>query len=97
LDPGFLLAATRPLGESVTRLGTVVAGMEKENSYPPDKLVLIRPYGDLSREHILLWFYLLLIDYLNRTLHIGVNMAQYVKSSSAWTIDLIDLGQVVAT
>ena len=94
LDPGFLLAATSPLGDSVARLNTIVAGAERESVFPPDHFVLVRPLADFSREHILLWFYLLLIDYLNRTLDIGVNMAQYVKSSSAWTTEIIDLASV---
>lgn len=90
LEPSFLLAATSPLGESVTRLNTLMAGTEKDSEFPPNKFVLVRPL-EFSRERILLLFYLVLIDYLNRTLGIGVNMAQYVKSGTAWATDIIDL------
>jgi hypothetical protein len=90
LDPGFLLAATTPLGESVTRLNTLIAGTEKESEFPPDKYVLVQPL-EFNKERILLLFYLVLIDYLNRTLDIGVNMAQYVKSSTAWSTNVIEL------
>ena len=83
LEPGFLLVACDSLGQSITNLSTLIAGMEKQSDYPTGKYVFIRPM-DYSREHILLWFYLLLIDYLNRTLHIGVNMSQYKKGSTAW-------------
>jgi hypothetical protein len=67
--------------------------MEPENEYPPDKYIFIRPLK-FSQEHILLWFYLLLIDYLNLTLGIGINMAQYTKTSTAWSTDTIDLSEM---
>jgi len=91
LDPGYLLVAARLLGKSVVRLGTPVAGMERDDVFLSDEFVLIRPLLSTFREHILLWFYLLLIDYLNRSLNIGVNMAQYIRSSSAWRRDSISL------
>jgi hypothetical protein len=90
LEPGFLLAATGPLGESVTRLNPLMAGTEKENEFPPNKFVLVQP-SRFSKERILLLFYLVLIDYLNRTLGIGVNMSQYVKSSTEWGTRTVDL------
>ncbi|HEC35593.1 MAG TPA: hypothetical protein ENI39_03560 [Anaerolineae bacterium] len=90
LEPAFLLVATNPLGESVARLNTLFAGSEKESEFPSDQFVLIRPL-EFSKERILLLFYLVLIDYLNRTLNIGVNMAQHVKSSTAWRTDVINL------
>jgi hypothetical protein len=92
LNPGYLLASTESLGESVTRMGTLLAGTEKESTLPPEQFVFIEPL-QFSREHILLWFYLLVIDYVNRTLDIGVNMAQYIKAGTAWSWDTVDLSQ----
>lgn len=92
LEPGYILASTESLGESVTRVRTLLAGMEKENALPPDQFVFLEPMH-FSREHILLYFYLLLIDYVNRTLDIGVNMAQYIKAGTAWSWDLVDLSK----
>ena len=88
LEPGFILAATNTMGVSVSNMGTLLAGAEKENTFPPDKFVLIRPL-EFSKEHVLLWFYLLLIDHLNRSLNIGVTMGQYIKSSTAWSTDVL--------
>ncbi len=48
-------------------------------------------WREVDKEHILLWFYLLVIDYLNRTLDIGVNMSQYKQASTGWQADIIDL------
>lgn len=83
LDPGFLLVSCETLGQSVTNLSALLAGLEKESKFPADKYLFIRPL-EFNREDILLHFYLILIDYLNRTLNIGVTMSQYTKTSTAW-------------
>lgn len=94
LDPPYLVVSTNILGLSVTRMATPLAGMEKDNKYPSDKFLFIQPLQKSFSEHILLWFYLLLMDYLNRVLNIGVNMSQYIKSPSAWNIHEVDLADL---
>jgi len=85
LQPGFLLASTNSLGQSVMRLSTLIAGQEIEKEgMPAEQFCLIRPFEEWNKENILLLFYLLVSDYLNGALGIGVNMAQYTQSPYAY-------------
>jgi len=36
-----------------------------------------------------LYFYLILIDYVNTSLGIGVTMSQYIKTNTAWREDIV--------
>jgi len=88
LNPGFIFAATNSLGPSVASLGTILAGTEKTEPYPQGKFALLQPL-DGTQEHILLYFYLILIDHVNTSLGIGVTMSQYIKTNTAWRENIV--------
>jgi hypothetical protein len=95
LQPGFLLVFADTLKESIESLSLFFAGEEpRKIDLPSGHFCLISIYEEKwNKENILLLFYLLISDYLNRVLDIGVPMSQYTKSPYAWSWRVIDPGQ----
>jgi Domain of unknown function (DUF6602) len=92
LNPSFLFARTDTLGQSVLNMGILTDGMQQtQDKFPPEHYVLVEPLTESFREDVLLHFYLVLTDYLNRSLGLGVHMGQYTTSSVAWETHLVDL------
>jgi hypothetical protein len=90
LKPSYLIVSTSSLAGQLSSLATLIAGVNSVSTFPQGKYVLIESLH-YSKDNILLLFYLLLVNYINTSLNIGVDMGQYKRGTTAWTHTIIDI------